>query len=200
MYGYNPTTNELTTLSTIEGFPCYLKTGKLYYGMATVNSDETGETLNQYGLSTASGECLTRTKDLNRALVPIDVDTYVQDAYATITYQYIEIIPDTAAPPVAVINTLSTSVIEGYAERDSTVDIFINGTLRVSLTALSNGYFNHTFAPALVNGDNVNTVVWDSVLNYTVDSGTIVPYTNPSPATVGTDKTITEVTHTESIS
>ena len=36
VYGYNPTTNELTTLSTIEGFPCYLKTGKLYYGMATV--------------------------------------------------------------------------------------------------------------------------------------------------------------------
>lgn len=197
-YGYNPTTNELTTLSTSVGFPCYLKTGKLYYGMATVNSDETGETLNQYGLSTESGECLTRAKDLNRALVPIDVDTTVQDAYATITYQYIEVIPDTTAPPVAVINTLNTNTIEGYAEKDSTVDISVNSVFRASVVADSNGYFTYTFSPALVNGDTVTTVVKDSVPNSSTGLDTVVPYTNGTPATVGTGKTITEVTHTES--
>ena len=35
-YGYNPSTNELTTLSSSVGFPCYLQTGTLYFGMATI--------------------------------------------------------------------------------------------------------------------------------------------------------------------
>ena len=198
VYGYNPTTNELTALSTSVGFPCYLKTGKLYYGMATVNSDESGETLNQYGLSTESGECLTRTKDLNRASIPADVDTNAQDAYATITYQYIEVGPDTTPPPNAVINTLTTTSIEGYAEKESDVEVYLNTVLQDVVTSDNNGYFSYTFVSAVVSGDTVKTKVIDAAFNESTGLDTTVPYTNGTPATVGTDKTIVEFTRTES--
>ena len=69
---------------------------------------------------------------------------------------------------------------------------------RASVVADNNGYFNYTFSPVLVNGDTVTTVVKDVVPNSSSSLDTVVPYTNGTPATVGTDKTITEVTHTES--
>lgn len=197
VYGYNPTTNELTALSTSVGFPCYLKTGKLYYGMATVNSDESGETLNQYGLSTESGECLTRTKDLNRASIPADVDTNAQDAYATITYQYIEVVPD--PPPNPIINNATVSMVDGYAEKGSTIYVYVNGTSYGTLAAdTTTGYFNFTFTPNILAGDTIYIIAVDSSNNLSGVEHETIPYTNGTPATIGTNKTVTTVTRTES--
>lgn len=199
-YGYNPTTNELAYFSTLEGFPCYLQTGKLVFGSATVRSTETGSSLDQYGFSTESGECLTRSQDLEADAVAPDIDTDVADAYVEISYQYVEVIPDVTAPPDAVVNSLSTTVIEGYAEKDSSVHIHVNTVYVTTVTADADGYFTYTFGTALTAGDVVKTTVVDAASNTSSGSDKTVPHTNGSPATVGTDKTITEITHTESIS
>ena len=197
-YGYNPTTNELTTFSSSVGFPCYLNTAKLFFGYYTVNAYETGQALSQQGFSTESGACLTRSQDLGRTFVGIDVNTGVDDAYVEASYKYIEIVPDTTPPPQPIVNTLSTTTINGYGEKDSTLDIYVNSVLLTTITADANGYFNHTFSPAIVNADVVGIVVKDAALNTSSVLDTVVPYTNPSPATVGSDATVTEVEHTVS--
>jgi hypothetical protein len=199
-YGYNPTTNELEALSITEGFPCYLQTGKLVFGSATVQSTESGSVMEQYGYSTESGECTARSQNLGAAPVSPDVDTDVTDAYAEFSYQYIEVIPDVTDPPDAVVNTLSTTSIDGYAEKDSSVQILVNTVLTTTVTASSTGYFTYTFGTALTAGDVVKTIVVDAAANTSAGVDKTVPYTNGSPATVGTDKTITEIVHTESFS
>lgn len=199
-YGYNPTTNELTNLSSSVGFDCYLQSAKLVFGYATVNSDETGETLKQRGFSSESGECLTRSQDLLRASVPIDVNTDVSDAYVEVTYQYIEIVPDTTPPSNPVVNNLSTTTLNGYAEKNSSVDVYVNTVLTTTLSADADGYFNYSFTPNLVTGDVVKLVVKDSALNSSTGVDTTVPYTNPSPVSTGTTPTVTEITHTDSFS
>ena len=199
-YGYNPTTNELEALSITEGFPCYLQTGKLVFGSATVQSTESGSVMEQYGYSTESGECTARSQNLGAASVSPDVDTDVTDAYAEFSYQYIEVIPDVTDPPDAVVNTLSTTSIDGYAEKDSSVQILVNTVLTTTVTASSTGYFTYTFGTALTAGDVVKTIVVDAAANTSAGLDKTVPYTNGSPATVGTDKTITEIVHTESFS
>ncbi len=199
-YGYNPTTNELEALSITEGFPCYLQTGKLVFGSATVQSTESGSVMEQYGYSTESGECTARSQNLGAASVSPDVDTDVTDAYAEFSYQYIEVIPDVTDPPDAVVNTLSTTSIDGYAEKDSSVQILVNTVPTTTVTADANGYFTYTFGTALTAGDVVKTIVVDAAANTSAGVDKTVPYTNGSPATVGTDKTITEIVHTESFS
>ena len=199
-YGYNPTTNELEALSITEGFPCYLQTGKLVFGSATVQSTESGSVMEQYGYSTESGECTARSQNLGAASVSPDVDTDVTDAYAEFSYQYIEVIPDVTDPPDAVVNTLSTTSIDGYAEKDSSVQILVNTVLTTTVTASSTGYFTYTFGTALTAGDVVKTIVVDAAANTSAGLDKTVPYTNGSPATVGTDKTITQIVHTESFS
>lgn len=198
VYGYDPTTNELGSFTTVEGFPCYLQTGKLVFGSATVQSTESGSDREQYGYSTESGECLTRSQDLGAAAVTPDVDTDVPDAYAELSYQYVEIIPDVTPPPDAVVNNLSTTSIDGYAEKDSSVQILVNTVLVTTVTASSTGYFTYTFGAPLTAGDTVKTIVVDAATNTSTGLNKTVPYTNGSPATVGTDKTITEIVHTES--
>ena len=199
-YGYNPTTNELEALSITEGFPCYLQTGKLVFGSATVQSTESGSVMEQYGYSTESGECAARSQNLSAAAVTPDVDTDVPDAYAELSYQYVEIIPDVTPPPDAVVNNLSTTSIDGYAEKDSSVQILVNTVLVTTVTASSTGYFTYTFGAPLTAGDTVKTIVVDAATNTSTGLNKTVPYTNGSPATVGTDKTITEIVHTESFS
>lgn len=198
-YGYNPTTNELEVLSITEGFPCYLQTGKLVFGSATVQSTESGSVMEQYGYSTESGECAARSQNLSAASVPPDVDTDVPDAYAEFSYQYVEIIPDVTDPPNAVVNNLSTTTIDGYAEKDSSVQILVNTVPTTTVTADADGYFTYTFGTALTAGDVVKTIVVDAAANTSTGLDKTVPYTNGSPATVGTDKTITEIVHTESL-
>lgn len=198
VYGYDPTTNELGSFTTVEGFPCYLQTGKLVFGSATVQSTESGSDREQYGYSTESGECLTRSQDLGAAAVTPDVDTDVPDAYAELSYQYVEIIPDVTPPPDAVVNNLNTTSINGYAEKDSSVQILVNTVLVTTVTASSTGYFTYTFGAPLTTGDTVKTIVVDAATNTSTGLNKTVPYTNGSPATVGTDKTITEIVHTES--
>ena len=199
-YGYNPVTNELTTLSTSTGFPCYLLTGQLYYGNSTIVSDETGTSLLQQGVSIESGACLSRTQDLGAAIVPYAVDLGVEDAYCDIEYQYIEVIPDTTAPPDAVVNNLTTTYIDGYAEKGGSLEVYINTVLDTTITADSLGYFTYTFGTALVATDTVKLIVIDAATNTSAGVDTVVPYTNGSPATVGTDPTVTEILHTESFS
>lgn len=199
-YGYNPVTNELTTLSTSTGFPCYLLTGQLYYGNSTVVSDETGASLLQQGVSIESGACISRTQDLGAAIVPYAVDLGVEDAYCDIQYQYLEVIPDIAAPPDAVVNNLTTTYIDGYAEKGCSLEVYINTVLDTTITADSLGYFTYTFGTALVATDTVKLIVIDAATNTSAGIDTVVPYTNGSPATVGTDPTVTEVLHTESFS
>ena len=199
-YGYNPTTNELEALSITEGFPCYLQTGKLVFGSATVQSTESGSVMEQYGYSTESGECAARSQNLSAAAVTPDVDTDVPDAYAELSYQYVEIIPDVTDPPNAVVNNLSTTTIDGYAEKDSSVQILVNTVPTTTVTADVDGYFTYTFGTALTAGDVVKTIVVDAAANTSAGLDKTVPYTNGSPATVGTDKTITEIVHTESFS
>lgn len=199
-YGYNPTTNELEALSITEGFPCYLQTGKLVFGSATVQSTESGSVMEQYGYSTESGECAARSQNLSAAAVTPDVDTDVPDAYAELSYQYVEIIPDVTDPPNAVVNNLSTTTIDGYAEKDSSVQILVNTVPTTTVTADVDGYFTYTFGTALTAGDVVKTIVVDAAANTSAGVDKTVPYTNGSPATVGTDKTITEIVHTESFS
>ena len=200
-YGYNPVTNELTTLSTSTGFPCYLLTGQLYYGNSTVVSDETGASLLQQGVSIESGACISRTQDLGAAIVPYAVDLGVEDAYCDIEYQYIEVIPDTTPPPIAVVNNLSTTTINGYAEKDSYLAVFVNGSYVTLIAASSTGYFTYTFiGTALTTGDTVRLFVVDDASNVSDEVDTVVPYTNGSPATVGTDPTVTEILHTASFS
>jgi len=199
-YGYNPVTNELTTLSTSTGFPCYLLTGQLYYGNSTVVSDETGTSLLQHGVSIESGACISRTQDLGAAIVPYAVDLGVEDAYCDIEYQYIEVIPDITPPPDAIVNNLSTTAIDGYAEKNSSIEVYVNTVLDTTITADSLGYFTYTFGTALIATDTVKLVVIDAASNTSTGGDTVVPYTNGSPATVGTDPTITEVLHTESFS
>lgn len=196
-YGYDPTTNELAYFTTLHGFPCYLQTGKLVFGSATVQSTESGSVMEQYGYSTESGECLTRSQDLGATAVTPDVDTDVPDAYAEFSYQYIEVIPDVTDPPDAVVNTLSTTSIDGYAEKDSSVQILVNTVPTATVTADVDGYFTYTFGTALTAGDVVKTIVEDAAANTSAGLDKTVPYTNGSPATVGTDKTITEIVHTE---
>lgn len=199
VYGYNPTTNELAHFSTLHGFPCYLQTGKLVFGSATVQSTESGSVMEQYGYSTESGECAARSQNLSAASVSPDVDTDVPDAYAEFSYQYVEIIPDVTDPPDAVVNTLGTTSIDGYAEKGSSVRILVNTVLTATVTADANGYFTRTFGTALTAGDVVKTIVVDAAANTSTGLDKTVPYTNGSPATVGTDKTITEIVHTESL-
>ena len=198
VYGYDPTTNELGSFTTTEGFPCYLQTGKLVFGSETVVSTESGAACEQHGYSTESGHCLTRAKNLSAAAVTPDVDTDVPDAYAELSYQYVEIIPDVTPPPDAVVNNLSTTSINGYAEKDSSVQILVNTVLVTTVTASSTGYFTYTFGAPLTAGDTVKTIVVDAATNTSTGLNKTVPYTNGSPATVGTDKTITEIVHTES--
>lgn len=199
-YGYDPVTNELTTLSSTVGFPCYLLTGQLYYGNSTVVSDETGTSLLQQGVSIESGECFSRTQDLGAAIVPYQVDLGVEDAYCDLQYQYLEIIADTTPPPDAIVNNLSTTAIDGYAEKNSSIEVYVNTVLDTTITADSLGYFTHTFGTALVAADVVKLIVIDAASNTSTGVDTVVPYTNGSPATVGTDPTITEVLRTESFS
>ena len=198
VYGYDPTTNELGSFTTTEGFPCYLQTGKLVFGSETVVSTESGAACEQHGYSTESGHCLTRAKNLSAAPVTPDVDTDVPDAYAELSYQYVEIIPDVTPPPDAVVNNLSTTSIDGYAEKDSSVQILVNTVLVTTVTASSTGYFTYTFGAPLTTGDTVKTIVIDAATNTSTGLNKTVPYTNGSPATVGTDKTITQIVHTES--
>lgn len=198
VYGYDPTTNELGSFTTTEGFPCYLQTGKLVFGSETVVSTESGAACEQHGYSTESGHCLTRAKNLSAAPVTPDVDTDVPDAYAELSYQYVEIIPDVTPPPDAVVNNLSTTSINGYAEKDSSVQILVNTVLVTTVTASSTGYFTYTFGAPLTAGDTVKTIVVDAATNTSTGLNKTVPYTNGSPATVGTDKTITQIVHTES--
>lgn len=199
VYGYNPTTNELTTFSATEGFPCYLQTAKLVFGAETVQNTESDMALQQFGFSTESGECISRTRDLSRLSVAPDVDTDVPDAYVEAVYQYIETIPDVTPPPDAVVNNLSTTTINGYAEKDSSVEIRVNTVFNATVTADVNGYFTHTFGTALVASDTVRTIVRDVATNASTGADTVVPYTNGSPAIVGTDKTITQILRTESL-
>ena len=200
VYGYNPTTNELDTFTNSEGFPCYLQTGKLIFGSQTVVSTESGEALQQYGYSTESGECLSRSQNLNASAVTPDVNTNTPDAIAEVFYQYNEPIPDVTDPPIAVVNNLSTTTINGYAEKDSHLSVFVNGSYVTLIAASSTGYFTYTFGTALTTGDTVRLFVVDDASNVSDEVDTVVPYTNGSPATVGTDKTITEIVHTESFS
>ena len=198
VYGYNPTTNELVTFSNSEGFPCYLQTGKLIFGSQTVVSTESGEALQQYGYSTESGECLSRSQNLNASAVTPDVNTNTPDAIAEVFYQYNEPIPDVTDPPIAVVNNLSTTTINGYAEKDSHLSVFVNGSYVTLIAASSTGYFTYTFGTALTTGDTVRLFVVDDASNVSDEVDTVVPYTNGSPVTLGTDKTITTITRTES--
>ena len=198
VYGYNPTTNELVTFSNSEGFPCYLQTGKLIFGSQTVVSTESGEALQQYGYSTESGECLSRSQNLNASAVTPDVNTNTPDAIAEVFYQYNEPIPDVTPPPIAVVNNLSTTTINGYAEKDSYLSVFVNGSYVTLIAASSTGYFTYTFGTALTTGDTVRLFVVDDASNVSDEVDTVVPYTNGSPVTLGTDKTITTITRTES--
>lgn len=198
VYGYNPTTNELVTFSNSEGFPCYLQTGKLIFGSQTVVSTESGEALQQYGYSTESGECLSRSQNLNASAVTPDVNTNTPDAIAEVFYQYNEPIPDVTDPPIAVVNNLSTTTINGYAEKDSHLSVFVNGSYVTLIAASSTGYFTYTFGTALTTGDTVRLFVVDDASNVSDAVDTVVPYTNGSPVTLGTDKTITTITRTES--
>jgi len=198
VYGYNPTTNELATFTNSKGFPCYLQTGKLIFGSQTVVSTESGEALQQYGYSTESGECLSRSQNLNAPVVTPDVNTNTPDAIAEVFYQYNEPIPDVTPPPIAVVNNLSTTTINGYAEKDSYLSVFVNGSYVTLIAASSTGYFTYTFGTALTTGDTVRLFVVDDASNVSDEVDTVVPYTNGSPVTLGTDKTITTITRTES--
>ena len=197
-YGYDPTTNELASFTTTEGFPCYLQTGKLVFGSETVVSTESGAACEQYGYSTESGHCLTRAKNLSATAVTPDVDTDVTDAYAELSYKYIEVIPDVTAPPDATINNLSTTMIDGYAEKFSVITIYVNTVWEYVIITNSVGYFTYTFGTPIATADTVTIVVSDTASNASAGVDTVVPYTNGSPATVGTDQTITEIVHTES--
>lgn len=196
-YGYDPTTNELAYFTALHGFPCYLQTGKLVFGSATVQSTETGSTLDQYGYSTESGYCLSRARNLGATAVTPDVDTSVPDAYAEFSYQYSETIPDVTPPPNAIINNLSTTLIDGYAEKYSVITIYINTVWKDVIITDGTGYFSYTFGTPLATSDTVKIVVSDTSSNASTGVDTIVPYTNGTPATVGTNQTVTQITHTE---
>ena len=197
-HGYNPTTNELTTLSAVKGFPCYLDTAQLTYGKATVELYEDLKALDLHGFSVESGQSIGRVQDLSRLPIDAEVDTLVNDAYADITYKYLEIIPDITPPPSPVINSLTPTTIGGYAEIGGSVKFYISGVLQYTVTANSTGYFSYTFPSTLANGTVVNTVVVDAANNQSSVVAATVPYTNPTPATQGTPATITQVVHTES--
>jgi hypothetical protein len=198
VYGYNPTTNELVTFSNSEGFPCYLQTGKLIFGYQTVVSTESGEALDQYGYSTESGACLARSQDLNALAVTPDVNTDTPDAIAEVFYQYSEIVPDVTPPHNPTVNNLSTTMIDGYAERSSDIKIYVNTVLKTTLTADSLGYFNYTFGTPLLTGDIVRLVVRDASSNESSGSDTVVPYTNSSPEIIGEYPAPTTITRTKS--
>ena len=198
VYGYNPTTNELATFTNSEGFTCYLQTGKLIFGSQTVVSTESGEALQQYGYSTESGECLSRSQNLNASAVTPDVNTNTPDAIAEVFYQYNELIPDVTPPPNPTVNNLTTNEINGYGEVFSVITIYVNTVWQTVIITDGSGYFSHTFGTPLVTGDVVRLVASDTHSNVASGSDTTVPYTNGSPATVGTPQTITTITRTKS--
>lgn len=198
-YGYDPSTNELTGLSTSVGFDCFLLTAQLTYGSYTIQSDPSNKTLSQQGLSVESGACITRPQDFNVPDVLYNIDTGSDDAYVTFQYQYLEIVPDTTPPPNVTVNVLDTLHIEGYGEKGCSIAVAVNTVPVGTASCDSLGFFTYTFASPLVATDVVGLVASDSALNTATGVNTTVPYTNPTPATVGTDPTITEVLHTESV-
>lgn len=198
-YGYDPSTNELTGLSTSVGFDCFLLTAQLTYGSYTIQSDPSNKTLSQQGLSVESGACITRPQDFNVPDVLYNIDTGSDDAYVTFQYQYLEIVPDTTPPPNVTVNVLDTLHIEGYGEKGCSVAVTVNTVPVGTASCDSLGFFTYTFASPLVATDVVGLVASDTALNTATGVNTIVPYTNPTPATVGTDPTVTEVLHTESV-
>ena len=198
-YGYDPSTNELTGLSTSVGFDCFLLTAQLTYGSYTIQSDPSNKTLSQQGLSVESGACITRPQDFNVPDVLYNIDTGSDDAYVTFQYQYLEIVPDTTPPPNVTVNVLDTLHIEGYGEKGCSIAVTVNTVPVGTASCDSLGFFTYTFASPLVATDVVGLVASDSALNTATGVNTTVPYTNPTPATVGTDPTITEVLHTESV-
>jgi len=198
-YGYDPSTNELTGLSATVGFDCFLLTAQLTYGSYTIQSDPSNKTLSQQGLSVESGACITRPQDFNVPDVLYNIDTGSDDAYVTFQYQYLEIVPDTTPPPNVTVNVLDTLHIEGYGEKGCSVAVTVNTVPVGTVVCNSLGFFTYTFASPLVATDVVGLVASDSVLNSATGVNTTVPYTNPTPATVGTDPTVTEVLHTESV-
>ena len=143
-YGYNPTTNELTVLSTEKGFPCFLTSGQIFFTERTINSVLDSSYFDQWGFSMENGATIDREQDLFRVHVEHDVieDPLIEDDYAVIKYEYNEIIPDTTPPDVVNVEVYDGIWLKGLTEYGATVNIYdLSDVLITSVVADETGYF-----------------------------------------------------------
>lgn len=87
-YGYNPNTNEITSLGLINGAVTYLEDIQINYCSNTTNNLISPETVYQYGLPATYGKTNTRTEDKKRKHTDFVTDANAEHDYALIKYSY----------------------------------------------------------------------------------------------------------------
>lgn len=183
-YGYSGLNNELKILSAQHNTPCYLLKGQLTLTERTLKAFTD---LSQYGLSTDYGKCFDREQDTSRSQKDIlqgDTDKF------EFTYAYAEPIFDITNPEPVVINRFTDNRVIGYAEYNSTVEIYKTGILLHTLQATDTGYFTQVFADT-PEGEYV-FVCKDKINNISIGVTQTYPFTNPNPVTKGSKPTGTQ--------
>ncbi len=123
-HGYNPTTNELETLSLAKGFTCYLTRAQIHFCQATADAVIDSSYFDQWGLSTESGATVERVQDLNALHVNYVIDPGAVEDFCLVEYEYLEIIPDTTAPTAFQTNSYDGFILEGVCEKGATVEVY----------------------------------------------------------------------------
>lgn len=188
-YGYNPTTNELETLSVEKGFPCYLKTGGIEYCQATVDAVLDSTYFDQWGLSTESGMTDDREQDLDRVRIDYVLDTTISEDVARITYVYTEIIPDTTPPDAPLIASFDGTVVSGIAEKGSVVYAYDGTTLLKFINTEPDGSFELTLDTELLT--ELKLTAKDVAENESIATVVTAPYEQALTVTEGSEPTQT---------
>lgn len=193
--GYNPKTNELTLLSGLTGFSCYMTTAQMHYTQNTMDALIDESYLEQWGWSTESGATVSRVEDRAVDMVPFSVGTTFPEDYVEVSYEYLEIIPDTTPPPAPQIQSFDGTVLTGVAEQNSTITVLVSGSSIATGVADATGHFSITLGTSTASVDVSAT---DSSSNVSTLTTVASGYVNGTTLPDGPAETQTEFLRTGS--
>ena len=185
-WGYNFNTNKLGFFTSND---CYLKQAILYFSEDTFNSAIDLSYFDQWGLSTEFGETPERSRDTARPHLGYVTNSSITEDYAEVTYQYLEVIPDTTPPDPPAIQSFTGLVVNGVSEKGSTVEVYDGATLLKTSSVDATGHFSITLDSSKTT---IGLKAIDAFGNISSTTSVSSGYTNPTTLPDGEEPTQTE--------
>lgn len=180
---YNTANNELEMYSNVIGKPCYLVDGVLELTLESELLLAERSISQQVGVSLDWGKFQNRLVDLYK-LQP-NIVTGTEDKLV-FRYAYEQEGADITAPDIPHVNNFNSTIIDGYAEYNSTVRVSKNGVVVVELSCDDLGYYSTALSTATAN-NTYSIVAIDAAGNESPSVEVTYEYTNSTQISRGTE-------------